>query len=113
MQKLQIDIQEQNQVMLVRLHGALDTETADSFDQALSSLIQQGKQAFLIDLQGVDYISSAGIGVLVGCLNQIQDQGGHLKLAHVQSRVARALSMLSLLDLFEVFDAIPDALASF
>lgn len=113
MEKLQIDLQEQNHVILVRLQGALDTETADSFDQALSQLIQKGKQAFLIDLQGVDYISSAGIGVLVGCLNQIQDQGGQLKLAHLTPRVARALSMLSLLDLFETFDAIPDALATF
>ncbi|MCB9639616.1 MAG: STAS domain-containing protein [Myxococcales bacterium] len=113
MEKLLIDHEEQNQVTLVRLQGALDTETADAFDQYLSDLIQQKHNAFLIDLQGVDYISSAGIGVLVGCLNQLQDQDGQFKLAHVSARVARALSMLSLLDLFETFDSIEEALTSF
>jgi anti-anti-sigma factor len=113
MEKLQINEREQAGVLLVTLSGSLDTDTADTFDRQLSAQIERGHRKVLVDLQGVEYISSAGIGVLVGILNQLEDHGGALKLLHVSPKIARILSMLSLLELFQSFSDLDEALAHF
>lgn len=115
MSKLTIDAIPSPSALLLRLSGTLDSETADLFDRTITDEMKAGRRSFVIDLQGLTYVSSAGIGVLVGCLNQLRDDPspGDLRLSSVSPKIQRILEMLSLFDLFASFPSAEDALRSF
>ena len=79
----------------------------------LSALVHQGRTNVLLNLANVLYLGSAGLGAIVHGYTSLKRQGGVLKLVHVKGRVHETLSMTRLLGVFDVFDAEPEALASF
>jgi anti-sigma B factor antagonist len=79
----------------------------------LSALVLQGRTNVLLNLANVLYLGSAGLGAIVHGYTSLKRQGGVLKLVHVTGRVHETLSMTRLLQVFDVFDAEPEALASF
>ena len=104
MSKLDIQWSQNQDVLLLKIAGALDTDTADLFDESLSEKIGQGYKRFIVDMAELEYISSAGIGVLVGSLNELQDNDGNLFLLHLPDKISQVLDMLALLELFSTFD---------
>jgi anti-sigma B factor antagonist len=111
--QLEITWQEYGRVVHTTLVGALDTDTAEQFDQKIMQLLEHGHIWFVVDLGGLEYISSAGIGVLVGCANELRESDGDLRLVAVPAKIARVLDMLALLDFFEQFPDIASAVDSF
>jgi anti-sigma B factor antagonist len=67
----------------------------------------------IVDLAGVTYIDSAGVGVLVGRLLHVMRRGGRMKLLHPSARVERVLEITGLHGVFEIFEREQDALDSF
>lgn len=67
----------------------------------------------VLDLGGVDFIDSSGLGVLAGLLNSARQAAGEIKLANLDGRLKGILQMTRLLTVFEVFDSAEDAAASF
>ena len=111
MGKLEISARQEEQATVLTLEGVLDTETAKLFDTALTARVEDGQVKFAVDLKALSYISSAGIGVLVGTLNQVRELGGAMLIVHLPPKIERVLDMLDILDLFEVFTDEPSALA--
>ena len=79
----------------------------------LRSLVLQGRRNVLLNLANVLYLGSAGLGAIVHGYASLRRHGGVLKLLHVRGRVHETLRMTRLLPVFDVFDAEPEALASF
>jgi len=79
----------------------------------VQSLIQQGHKNLLIDLSGVSYVDSAGLGELVQAYATTKNRGGALKLVNVTKRLKDLLVVTKLLTVFDTFDSEADALASF
>ena len=67
----------------------------------------------VLDLGGVTFIDSSGLGVLAGLLNSARNVHGEIKLANLDGRLKGVLQMTRLLTVFEVFDRPEDAAASF
>ncbi|MBI3684643.1 MAG: STAS domain-containing protein [Acidobacteria bacterium] len=67
----------------------------------------------LLNLEGVSYIDSAGLGELAGCLATMAGRGGAIKLVHVQKRLTELMQITRLCTLFEIHDNEPAALASY
>jgi len=103
MGKLSVNLSNSGNIYVVKLGGSLDSDTADILDEKMEEWIDEGKRYFVADLADLTYVSSAGIGVLVGVLNELEESGGNFKLAPLPEHVARVLEMLALLDLFEVY----------
>src|SRR5690349_16526986 len=79
----------------------------------VQSLIQQGNKNIVIDLSGVSYVDSAGLGQLVQAYATTKNKGGALKLVNVTKRLRDLLVMTKLLTVFDTFDNESAALASF
>jgi anti-sigma B factor antagonist len=79
----------------------------------VQSLIQQGHKNLLIDLSGVSYVDSAGLGELVQAYATAKNRGGALKLLGVTKRLRDLLVVTKLLTVFDTFDSEAEALASF
>ena len=79
----------------------------------VQSLIQQGQKNIIIDLGGVSYVDSAGLGQIVHAYATAKNKGGALKLLNVTKRLRDLLVVTKLLTVFDTYDDEKAALASF
>lgn len=100
-------------IRLVRVEGYLDSSTFPQLQEHLKELIDQGCYRLLVDFEELNYISSAGLGVLMGMLQEVRDHGGDLKVARMSDKIHNLFDMLGFSRLVRIYDKIEDALASF
>ena len=79
----------------------------------VQSLLQQGNRKLVLDLGGVAYVDSAGLGQLVQVYATTSHLGGSLKLLRVTKRLKDLLVLTKLLTVFESYDKEDEAIASF
>jgi anti-sigma B factor antagonist len=79
----------------------------------VQSLLQQGHNKIVLDLSGVSYVDSAGLGEMVQAYATTRNRGGALKLHSVTKRLHDLLIVTRLLTVFDVFDSEAEAVASF
>jgi anti-sigma B factor antagonist len=79
----------------------------------INSLLQQGTKKLLLDLGGVSYVDSSGLGQLVQVYTTTANNGGTLKLLNVGKRLSDLLVVTKLVTVFDSHDNEKDALASF
>lgn len=88
-------------------------ESADTLKDKVRSLLQQGQKQVLINLAGVSYIDSAGLGELVSAHTTAARQGATLKLANATKRLHDLLVITKLSTVFDLYDNEAAALGSF
>jgi anti-sigma B factor antagonist len=77
------------------------------------SLIDQGHKKLVLDLSGVSYMDSSGLGELVHVYATMKNKGGSLKLVGLTRRISDLLTITKLVTVFETYDSEASALASF
>jgi anti-sigma B factor antagonist len=77
------------------------------------TLIEQGRRKLLVDLAGVSYVDSAGLGELVQAYVSAKNKGGSLKLMRVPKRIKDLLTITRLVTVFECYDQEAEAVDSF
>jgi anti-sigma B factor antagonist len=80
---------------------------------AVRRLLEEGKKKILLNLGGVGYIDSSGIGELVSSYTAISNAGGQLKLLNLTQKLQDLLGITKLLTVFDVYDNESDALGSY
>jgi anti-sigma B factor antagonist len=80
---------------------------------AIRRLIEEGKKKILLNLGGVSYVDSSGIGELVSSYTTIQREGGQLKLLNLTQKIQDLLGITKLLTVFDTYDEESKALNSF
>jgi anti-sigma B factor antagonist len=102
-------------VMIVTVKGDITLNKGGDamLKDKVQSLVQQGRKHLLIDLSGVSYVDSAGLGELVQAYATTKNRGGALKLLSVTKRLRDLLVLTKLLTVFDTFDDEATAVASF
>jgi anti-sigma B factor antagonist len=111
-----MDIEERavGEVMILDLKGKLTIGEGDELlKDKINSLIQQGHRKLLLNLEGVPYVDSAGLGEIVRTYTTVSRQGGSLKLLNLTKRIQDLLAITKLLTVFDTYESEPEALASF
>ena len=110
---LKISNKTANGVMVVYCSGRIvfGEETA-SLRETVKNLLAENKQVVL-NLGGVSYIDSGGLGTLVGLYTSARAAGGNVKLANLTQRVRDQLVLTKLVTVFEFYDSEEQAIASF
>ncbi len=80
---------------------------------SIRSLLDQGKKKIILNLAGVDYIDSSGVGELVGCYTTVRNAGGELKLLNLTQKVKDVLHVTKLYTVFDIKDDEFTAVKSF
>ena len=111
---MEITIRTQEQVKIIKLRGALKLgESLDQLSETLNDQLGAGEIRLILDLEEVPMIDSSGIGLLVRALTSMKQRGGSIKLLKPSKFVLQTLKLVSLVKLFEIFDDLPQAVASF
>jgi anti-sigma B factor antagonist len=84
----------------VRMAGSLDAHSYEVAEEQFDDLISSGNSRIVVDVGGLDYISSAGIGVLIGALARTRKDQGNLLLVNATKTVREILAVLGLDSMF-------------
>lgn len=114
MVKLQSSTRQVEGVTIVDLSGRITLgEASVVVRDVIKDLMDKGNKKVLLNLGGVNYIDSSGIGVLVSSFTTVQSQGGELKLVNLSKRIHDLLQITKLYSLFDVKGDEATAVASF
>ncbi len=100
----------QADVLEISIRGYLDTMAAYSLQEQVQTLIGEGKYRYLINLDGLEQISSAGIGFFSGLVMELRKYHGDLVLVHIPEHVQHLFKITRLIELFTVCDNVASAL---
>ena len=100
-------------VVILTLKGRLTLGESNIVRERITQLAAAGKHNIVVDLGGVEYIDSTGLGILVICFTSLKKQGGALKLVNPNKRNVELLLLTKLHTVFEVFNEVQDAVNSF
>ncbi|MEI0476488.1 STAS domain-containing protein [Brachyspira pulli] len=110
---MSLNIEDKGTVKVVSLVGKLDVNLSVSIEAELEQLVESGSHYLILELSGIEYLSSSGIRVFISIMRKIKDKNGRLVLACVPDIIKKILKTVELEDLFEVYDSVDDAVASF
>jgi len=98
-------------VGVVVVSGALTSVGVDAFREQFVAWWQSvpGIRNVVMDLSGVDFLDSAGLGVLVALLKRVLERGGDMKIAGLQKRVRMVFEITRAFKVFDIFDTAAEA----
>lgn len=97
---------------VVVVGGEIDVYTAPKLREKLISLVEAGSYQLIVDMEGVEFLDSTGLGVLVGGLKRVRAQDGWIDLVCTQSRILRIFKITGLNKVFSIYDSVPEAIAA-
>jgi len=101
-------------VTILDLQGKLTIDDgAEHLRDTVAATILAGDRKVVLNLAGVPYMDSGGLGELVRCSLIVQREKGAIKLVNLTSRITDLLTITKLLTVFDTFDSEPAALGSF
>lgn len=114
MAELNIKERQAGDVTILDLDGKITIgEGSVSLRGAIRRLVEEGKKKILLNLSGVGYVDSSGIGELVSSYTTTSSKGGQLKLLNLTQKIQDLLTITKLLTVFDVYDDEATALNSF
>jgi anti-sigma B factor antagonist len=99
----------QGDVVLVSLQGRLDGNTSASLESAFAKLVEQGNGKFVFNLQGLDYVSSAGLRSLLSAAKMVKVIQGKLALARMNDQVKEVFDMSGFSSIFKLYETEDEA----
>jgi anti-sigma B factor antagonist len=111
---MNLNIRESSGVTVIDITGRLTLgDVPTILKDEIRRLIDEGKSSLLLNLAGLTYLDSSGMGLLVGAYAAASRAGGQLKLSNLTTRVKDLLLVTKLYTVFEVYDDEAAAIASF
>jgi anti-sigma B factor antagonist len=86
---------------IIRLEGFVDAHTAPQFEEAVQSVIDQGQHRIVVDCEKLTYISSAGLGVFMGFIEEVREHGGDIKICGLSQKVKQPFEILGFESLYD------------
>jgi anti-sigma B factor antagonist len=97
---------------VVSVGGEIDVYTAPKLREQLIDLVTAGQYHIVVDMEGVDFLDSTGLGVLVGGLKRVRAHEGSLQLVCSQERILKIFRITGLTKVFEIHPTVEDAVKS-
>ncbi|HET7523696.1 MAG TPA: STAS domain-containing protein [Acidimicrobiales bacterium] len=96
---------------ILAVKGEIDVYSAPRLREKLVELVSQGHRQIVVDLEGVDFLDSTGLGVLVGGLKRLRSHDGELSIVCSQSRILKVFEITGLTTVFQLSPTIEEATA--
>lgn len=109
--ELGLDVEEKDGATVLAVKGEVDVYTAPRLREKLVELVSQGTYKIIVNLEGVDFLDSTGLGVLVGGLKRLRSHDGDLTLVCTQPRILKVFEITGLTKVFAIFETVDEAVA--
>ena len=104
----------QGEVMVLELSGKImGGPDFDKFKGEITDLIDKGFKNVVLDLAGVPWINSTGLGILITGYHSLKNAEGSMKICNVKERVLSIFYISQLENIFQVYGTLDEAMASF
>jgi anti-sigma B factor antagonist len=111
---VKIKKRQEGDIMVLELSGKImGGDDFDLFNNTIRELVKDGFVDIVLNLKGVKWINSTGLGLMVSAYTSLVKQGGRMKVCEVSDRIDNILHVTQLELIFETFDKEPDAIGSF
>lgn len=100
-------------VAIFKLQGHLDAQTVRELESRFEVQVRAAKVRWIVDLQSLEYISSAGLGSFVGVLSELRAQGGDILFVGLTPKMEKIFKVLGFTRIFRVFASEAEAVQAF
>ena len=108
---LTLETEEVQGSMILTVGGEIDVYTAPRLRDRITELVGQGSYDLIIDMEGVEFLDSTGLGVLVGGLKKVRAHDGSLQLICTQERLLKIFRITGLAKVFAIHESAAAAVA--
>ena len=113
MSTLSIETDNTHTVSVMKVKGRVDSDSAPELDNALSKLLNDSRNKIVLNLQSVDFLSSAGLRAMVKALKGAQKSGGDVHLASVSEPIEVILRTVGMMQMFKMYSTSEEAASGF
>jgi anti-sigma B factor antagonist len=110
---IQIDERKLNDITVLALKGRLDSNTSSDLEGKLLSLMEGGENLFVLDFEEVDYISSAGLRVLIKAMKELRRSGGQLRLCSMKDYIQEVFDLCGFVTFLPIHPTLEASLEAF
>lgn len=107
---MEIKSKKEQDVRIMSLKGRMDAVSAPEFDKALGEFIAEREKKFIVDMEEVDYISSAGLRSILAANKSMKTSAGRLCLVNLQNTVKEVFHISGFSSIISIYDSIESAL---
>jgi anti-sigma B factor antagonist len=100
-------------ITVISIEGYLDAHTAPEFEDAIQSEIDSGNVRIIVNCEKLNYISSAGLGVFMGFVEEVREKGGDIKICGLIPKVKQVFEMLAFHEIYDICEDLPGATLKF
>jgi anti-sigma B factor antagonist len=113
MEGFEVSKGENNGISVLYIKGYLDAHTAPDLETAFQELVDSQKYRIVVNFKDLSYISSAGLGVFMGFIEDIRKNGGDIKLSDMKPKIYRVFDLLGFPTLYDILDEEKSAIQKF
>jgi len=111
---MEITSREVGSVTVVTVHGRMTADESNGrVKETIGDLIAKGRKQVVVNLEGISYMDSGGLGEMVACYASANRAGGAVRLANTTKRIKDLLIITKLSTVFDMFESEADAVRSF
>ncbi len=110
---MEIAVSDAGEIKVVRIEGKLDTQSSPHAQAQLTQLIDQGATKLVVNFEKLDYISSAGLDILLKAAKQLEGNSGELRICSLNEFVQEVFEISGFNTILSVFNSESDALSRF
>ncbi|OHD55969.1 MAG: hypothetical protein A2Y33_10950 [Spirochaetes bacterium GWF1_51_8] len=112
MADLNITVSMDGAVGIIAVKGSVDAHTVGEFDKKLKEALSKAKN-IVIEMSGLDYIATAGLGALMASFNEVKKAGGNIVLAGMSDKVRKVFDTMGFSKVFKIVGSVAEAKSAF
>jgi anti-sigma B factor antagonist len=109
---LGLEVSQNDRWAVLAVHGEVDVATAPRLREKLIDLVNEGSTDIIVDLGGVEFLDSTGLGVLVGALKRVRTLDGELALVCSEPRILKVFEITGLTKVFTMHATVDEAVSA-
>jgi anti-sigma B factor antagonist len=113
MSELTVDRRDMEGIVLLYPRGFVNAHTVRLFESAMQGALDEGRYRIVVSGEGLKYIASAGLGAIMGVVEEVRTNGGDIRLAELNETVRNIFEILGFNHLYRIFPSEVEALRSF
>jgi anti-sigma B factor antagonist len=100
-------------ISVLNIEGYLDAHTAPNFENAIKQLVDEDRNRIVVNFEQLSYISSAGLGVFMGFIEDIRAKDGDIKMSNMTEKVFKIFDLLGFPSLYDILKEENEAISKF